>query len=289
MTCGRLSGWRAAAAGFIVITPLLLGPTPATAQAPETPATPATETPADARADGQDAADSFDAHLTTALEHYEARRYLEAVAEFRAAFAQQPEPDLQYNIARSLERGLQTEAAIEAYGVFLEMHGTTSEMRGRALTARSSLRAELEASALPAPTAGPPTSPAAPSTPSLSTGSSSAAEVEGSSLVPVGWTLVVVGATTLATGAVFGGLAIASNNDFDDATVRADQVRLRDEVRQRALLSDVLIGVGLAIGVTGAIFVVLGGGRDVPGEQGSVRVVPYAGVDGAGAALSSTF
>ena len=104
---------------------------------------------AHAQEDGADtetsAEEAFQGHVENAMRHYRDRRYTDAVASFQAAFDLRPEPELMYNIARSHERALHRQAAIDAYGRFLELPGTTSEMRSRAISARNSLRQELAA------------------------------------------------------------------------------------------------------------------------------------------------
>ena len=103
--------------------------------------------PPDLRADEAtvDREAEFQAQLDAGLAHYEERRYAEAAAAFEAAYAIRAEPELAYNIARSYERAVMREEAIAAYDRFLGLPGTTSEMRNRARSARSSLRAEVEA------------------------------------------------------------------------------------------------------------------------------------------------
>lgn len=232
-----------------------------------------------ARAQDADAEVSFDAQLDAGLEHYQARRYAEAAAAFEAAYAIRPEPELAYNIARSYERAVMREEAIAAYDRLLELPGTTSEMRTRALSARSSLRAEIEAlrppeepEPEPEPVVEPPDASAAvdvepaPATP---------APRASSPLVPVGWVLVGTGGLGAAVGGVFGGLALAANGDFEAADDRDEQIRLRDEVRRYALLTDILVGAGVGVAAIGVVLVILG----LDAESQPVALRPVVGPD----------
>lgn len=228
------------------------------------------------------AQDEYQTHLDAGLRHYEAREYAEAAAEFEAAFAIRPEPDLLYNTARSYERAVMREEAIAAYDRFLALPGTTSEMRQRALNARNSLQSELRAMQTPEPQAperdaAPTPEPTPPPPPP-----------EPSALRPTGFALLGIGAATAIVGGVFGGLALASNADFEDATDREEQIALRDDVNRQALLADVLVGVGVATAVVGVVLVILGkpAAND---DVASTTVTPTVGRQGAGLQLRTSF
>ncbi len=246
------------------------------------------------RAQSADAAPTYDEHLDAGLAHYEARRYAEAARSFRAAFDLRPEPDLMYNVARSLERSLEREDAIAAYDQFLTLSGTTSEMRARARDARDSLRRELNAMNAPDPVVPDPVDDPEP----VDTGATGEVqhpdpplpEEPSSPLRPVGWSLLGVGAAAAIAGGVFGGLALSANSDFDDATDRDEQVRLRDDVNQYALLADVLVGGGVALAVVGIVLVVLGkSDLDETNTQASLEIAPVVGAQELGLTLRGAF
>lgn len=236
----------------------------------------------------------YQTHLEAGLEAYEGRRYQEAATEFEAAYAIRPEPDLKYNIARSYERALMREEAIAAYEAFLQLPGTTSEMRSRAIAARDSLRAELNAMRAPDPQPDPPdgdgdgdgdtdtdpgnqVTPIQPPPPEPSSG-----------LRTAGIALLAVGAAAAIGGGVCGGLALSANSDFEDATEREDQIRLKDDVDRFALLADVLVGAGVAFAVTGVVLMIVGGSSD-DDEQAPVAVAPSVGPGGAALHLRASF
>ncbi len=185
-------------------------PTVAGAQ-PTPPATqPATQPAVQPTDSGYDDS-GYDAHLDAGLAHYEARRYAEAAASFRAAFDRRPEPDLMYNVARSLERALAREDAIAAYDQFLQLPGTTSEMRARARDARDSLRRELEAIRAPDPVVPDP-EPVQPT--AVQRPDPPLPEPPSSPLRPVAWSLPGLGAAAAIVRALFVGLALSANADF---------------------------------------------------------------------------
>ncbi len=236
----------------------------------------------------------FQTVLDQALADYQARRYVEAAEGFQRAFDLRPEPELMYNRARSLERALRREEAIAAYDQFLALPGTTSETRSRALTARTSLQQELAAMSTPPPETEPqeaadPTPP--PASSASRGGEPTSEEAAGGALEPVGWVLVGLGAAGVAVGAVFGGLALAANDDFNATTDRAEQMRLQSEVRRYALLTDVLIGVGAGVAIAGVIFVIvdLASGGGERRDQASLELVPVAGPDALGLAAAGRF
>ncbi|MCA9615351.1 MAG: hypothetical protein KC586_21495 [Myxococcales bacterium] len=232
------------------------------------------------------AQDEFQTHLDAGLQHYEAREYAQAAAEFQAAFDLRPEPDLLYNVARSYERAVMRAEAIAAYDRFLELPGTTSEMRQRALGARNSLESEVRAlerreSDANAATNEETTEPTPQPTPTPPP------PEEPSALRPVGFAMLGVGAAAAIVGGVFGGLALKANSDFEDATGRAEQIELRDDVNRNALLADVLVGVGAATAVVGVVLIVLG--KSGTNDASATRVTPTFGRDGVGVQLRASF
>lgn len=265
---------RALVCSFVLLMALPVIALPVTAQEAEAPSTDA----------------EYEAHLQEALADYQARRYLEAAESFRAAYALRPEPDLQYNVARSLERALRREEAVAAYDEYLSLPGTTSQMRARAMEARQSLRTEIEAlaraDARAAAQEQSESEPEPPETPEIEPLAPVASG--GLDLAPIGWVVFGVGAATAVVGAVFGGLAIEANDSFYASTDRDEQVLLRDRVQRYALLTDILVGAGLAVGITGIILVAVSSGGDEDASA-ALRVTPVAGPDLAGVSVSGDF
>lgn len=238
--------------------------------------------------------DGFQDALDAALADYEGRRYEQAAAGFQAAFEIRAEPELMYNIARSYERALRREEAVTAYDRFLQLPGTTSEMRSRALTARNSLQAELAAMAGPAEPA--PTEPVQAATTQESARRHGDASDDGGGgggdLAPVGWVLVGLGVAAIAVGAVFGGVALASNDEFNATTDRDDQLRLQSEVRRYALLTDILIGTGAGVTIAGIVFLIVdlaSTSSSTERAEQELELQPVVGPNLVGASLSGRF
>jgi hypothetical protein len=215
-------------------------------------ARPATESP------------GFDALVEEAMGHYNARRYEPALELFERALAIHQEPELVYNIARSHERLLHREQAVDAYERFLEMPGTTGELRTRALSNLTALRQEiaaLEAARRAAPVAG------AGDQPPDGSLAGAAGEPAGTEPPPAtrrigalgisGYALLGGGAAIAVVGVVFWGLASASNSSFQDAGMSEDRLDLRDDVVTRGLVGDVLFFTGIAALGTGVALVVV--------------------------------
>lgn len=236
----------------------------------------------------QDAApDAYQQYLDRGLSEYEAGRYETAAEAFQAAYAIRPEPELQYNAARSFERAVKREEAIAAYELFLELPGTTSDTRTRALQALASLRAEIEAMSAaertPDPIETDPVVDAPNSNPTVTEEPSSSSR---GGKTTAGWVLIGTGAVSLIAGGVFGGLALASNSEFEDATVRSEQLELADEVNNNALAADVLLGVGLVFAVVGVVLIATDSGDEEEDDSAHLRFSPSASPTGVGLMLS---
>ena len=107
-----------------------------------------------------------------------------------------------------------------------------------------------------------------------------------------GWVAVGVGAAALVGGAVTGGLALAADKPIQDACPGGDcPASQRDEVDRRdalALSTDVLIGAGAAIAVTGAVLLIVFRDKERTGGE-AVAIVPIITAGGAGAAAAWRF
>lgn len=240
-----------------------------------------------ARAESGDAAEGggataeggdFDALVSQAMERYQARDYEQAIELFQRAYEIQPEPELVYNIARSHERLAHREEALAAYERFIELPGTTGELRARALENIRALREEIAAleaarraeqeveaaerqagsgqQAQPGGAGG----PAAPPPPQ---------ETGSSALAVTGYALIGIGVAVLATGAVFGGLAISSYNQYQDAGFQVERLDLRDDVSRRALIADVLLFSGAGVAAAGVVMAVVAAIRARRGDGGT--------------------
>lgn len=99
----------------------------------------------------------------------------------------------------------------------------------------------------------------------------------------VSWILIGLGGAALAGSAVTGVLALGADGDLqdcrdDDACARTDEEKsLADDVRSQALLTDILVGSGIAIAATGVALLLFSGDEAAaPGEGSAVFVAPSA-------------
>ena len=107
-----------------------------------------------------------------------------------------------------------------------------------------------------------------------------------------GWVMMGVGGASLLSGGVFGVLAMSADSDLsacrsDDECSQSDkEVDHADTVRSRALTTDILVGTGVAIAATGAVFYLFSGNREPSEPKSSVGIAPMG--DG-GATAVGTF
>jgi tetratricopeptide (TPR) repeat protein len=226
------------------------------------------------------AQDGFRELVDKGLELYTQKKYDDAIKSFEQAYALRAEPELVYNIARAHEKSLRRAEAIAAYEKFVNLPGTTAELRTKALNAMEALRAEqaaLDRAKVPAKV-----DVSAP-TPADREGTSGvAAQVEPERSAPVlPWALVGVGAAGMGVGAVFGLLALDAKSDFDKARA-AEKADKATTVETRALVADIALFGGAAVAVTGVILLLVEGGDATPSETAWVPTLGPGGVGLAG-------
>ncbi|MEM7679013.1 MAG: hypothetical protein AAF449_23800 [Myxococcota bacterium] len=212
--------------------------------------------------------DQLEALVDLGVQHYKAKRYVEAADAFDRAFAIRPAPELAYNVARAYERGLQLDKAIDAYMRFLSIPGTTSDLRGKARTALNALERE-QAIALEAK------SPSAQAATMPSKGIMAVDLDEPSRVLE--YSLLGAGVATAAIGLAFAIQATSANSDFETAQNRvpADPSRiasLEDDVNRNALLADIFIGTGLAAAGAGVLLFFVRGSKG--SDDSTTQIVP---------------
>jgi hypothetical protein len=96
--------------------------------------------------------------------------------------------------------------------------------------------------------------------------------------------LTVVGGVLTA---VFGVQALGKKSDFDATPT----TKLADDAESAAVLSDVFLGVTVAMGITSAVLLGLGFSGDDGGDTTAAgpKFLPYAGPQGGGAVVTYTF
>jgi hypothetical protein len=111
----------------------------------------------------------------------------------------------------------------------------------------------------------------------------------------IGWVLIGVGAAAVVTGGVFGLLVMQqSNNAEDDPELCPNKqcsprgLEEIDSAEQKALISTIAIGAGLATAAVGAVLIVTSKSSRERGS-GALRVAPVAGRRSGGFAVVGSF
>ncbi|MAQ16564.1 MAG: hypothetical protein CMN30_17445 [Sandaracinus sp.] len=201
----------------------------------------------------QDDAESPQALFRQSADAYRAGDFAEAAALLKRAYAIEPIPILQYNLARALEGLGDDEGAIAAYRLYLEeaeaiedrgsiearietLERQVGEREELAAAAAASEAREREARAAAEERTPPPPPP----------------EVREPSVVP--WIVAGAGVLVVGGGVVFGVLASGAHDDALAEPVHQERVDLRDRSENYALGANVMFGVGGAIVLAGAIW-----------------------------------
>jgi len=247
----------------------------------------------------------FDALVNEAMERYSARRYEEAIELFQRAYELRQEPELIYNIARSHERLLHREEALQYYQQFLELPGTTGEARTRALNNVTSLRREIaaleaarqaEAAQQRVEQQGAQQAGERPATEPPAEEPVATPERRVGALGIAGYALLGIGAASTVAGVAFWGLAMSSRSDFEAAGNDASRLDFEEDLSLRALVGDVLTFSGIGVLGVGVIMVVVDAvrrrERRAPRgvEQRSALLVhPFSMAGGGGVGVSGLF
>lgn len=233
--------------------------------------------------------DGFDDIVRRALEAYKSKRYAQAITGFERAYDLRAEPELVYNIARAYEKSLKSAEAIGAYERFLELPGTTADLRAKARGSLDALRREEAARNAPPPPpppvgvvpGGPPPPPPPP--PGVTT-------ERPEKVRTLEYVLIGAGATALVVGTIFGVIALQKNGDFNDQK-DADPTDpalpgLKDDVNSNALIADVAIIGGVVLGAVGVTLLLVGSDD---ADADALSLAPAIGRDGGGLTLTGRF
>jgi hypothetical protein len=107
-----------------------------------------------------------------------------------------------------------------------------------------------------------------------------------------GWVAIGVGAATVIAGGVTGGMALSKQSDLEEAcpdkTCASEKdLELRDSASALGLVTDILIPVGAAVAVAGAIMLIVD--RKSGAERATALVMPQIGGSGAGLSVEGRF
>lgn len=222
--------------------------------------------------------------IDEAFQHYARGEYDAAIEDFEAAYAREPKPEYVFNAARSYEKALRVQEAIAAYERFVNLPGTTAELRSRAFESLGALRREANARDRAVQSTEPPRSPEQP--PRVVSGVQTSAPPPQGPDNTLPWGLVAGGGGLIAVGAVFGGIAAVRASELSEARgvePVTRQQELADAVERNALVADIMFGVGGAAALTGIILVL------VNETRGPVAVAPSTAGGSTGLVLNAQF
>ena len=188
-------------------------------------------------------------------QHYKRGEFEEAARLLREAYAQYPEPNLLYNLARSLESAGDREGALEAYEKFLS---TAKKIEDRAAIERrvATLKAELaEKQRAEEKRLAEAKQQAAPAAPPSETATVDAPPPESKRSRTIPIAIIASGAAIIAVGGVFGVRANEQHDQALAAMTGVDAQRRQDGAQSDALVANILFGVGAAVMVTGVVLV----------------------------------
>jgi len=191
-------------------------------------------------------------------QHYKRGEFEESARLLREAYARYPEPNLLYNLARSLEGLGDRQGAIDAYEQYLSTAKQIEDRPGierRVATLKAEL-AEQKRRAAEAAKQGE-VAPPAPEPTKIETPPEAAepeAPPQPRNRLPA-WVTIAGGAALVATGGVFGYLANQNHNRAVDAMTGVEAQSFQDTAHRDAIIANVLFGVGGAVVIAGVVWV----------------------------------
>ena len=214
---------------------------------------------------------------------YKNGRFQEAIQKFEKAYAFVPEANILFNLGRCHQSLGQVEEAIAYYQRFIAQPGISEADRARAVRRIETLRQRLNARY--GPQEG---QQDAPGTRAQVTSAPRPAPARKVRQI-LEWSLIGAGATAVIAGGIFGGLALGARGDFEAATTVSSKQSAKEDAKNRALVADIGIGVGLATLTTGVVLFFL----DRPGpsrpRRAEVSFTPRFGPGQAGVVLGTRF
>jgi tetratricopeptide (TPR) repeat protein len=220
-------------------------------------------------------------------ELYNEAKFEEALEAFQEAATLYASPDFQFNIAKCYERLNKYEDAIRSYELYLRtaedsgdravIEASIADLKRR-IEERDAAAAEANKDPEPDPDTGPKKPP-------------------GRALVIAGGALLGVGAAVALGGGLGFGIPVSRDNAIlgevadgnPDRLTFAEADALADQARQNQTLELVMIGVGGALVLTGAVLLGVGMSKKKKANTARLQVAPTWGRTGAGLTLSGRF
>lgn len=249
-------------------------------------AAPAEDDPSDEESADDDESPEAVELSEQAVEKFQAKDYEGAIVLFEQAYAVDKHPKYLFNIGRVHEEAGNLEQAVQFYGKFVKQPGVDLDSREFANERLKVLREIIETTQ-EKPKDEPEDEPEEVADPvPLPEPVDEDGERKRKTMRGAGFGVLGVGAAAMIGGAVVGGLAQGDKSAADEAPTPAEDQTLREGSQSKALISDVLYGVGGALLLTGVILVAVGYTK--PKTQ-RVALTPTFGPRGAGVDLSLRF
>lgn len=223
-------------------------------------------------------------------EFFHANRYKEAIAVFDRAYQLNPVANLLYNIALCYDRMGDLTSARAYYERFILAPDADADVRASALTRMKDIEIEQRRKATP---------PLGNGGGGISgngdgqnngnggnKGDQNKKRDDGRPWLITGLVSIGLGVASIGTGAVFGTLALDDVDTFDASRNELVKLQARENAQDKALLADILYGVGGAAVIAGGVFIILDAldsGAEQPAPTGESRLRPWIGPGEVGA------
>ncbi|MCB9527569.1 MAG: hypothetical protein R3F65_10980 [bacterium] len=231
---------------------------------------------APAAAQPADTVEKVEALAREARTLYDAGEFGQAVAVYLEAYKLQPTAAVLYNVAVIYDKKLQeVDLAIDFYRRYIGSPDADPPAVQRATVRIQELKTE-QAARREADLARLPTRPPPTATPEDTVLQPVEVDRPLSGQTVWGYVALGSGVALAAGGAVMGVLASDAADEFAGSTDLDDKLDHRDTAESRALVADVLIGVGAAAAVAGLLMIVLDDG-DPAARGASIGLAPTAG------------
>lgn len=278
---------------------LVLGASPALAQDPK-PAEPAA---GEARGDGASPEanpNDFAALVKRAGEKYGKKDYLGAAEDFKKAYAVEPRAPILYNIGRVYEQAGKFPEAVTYYKQFVRQPGVKLENRKDALERIKNLEEVIALDAKKDPPKDDPkvtdpktTDPKATDPKATDPKTTDPVTQPPKPLPPnrtPAYIALGVGGAALIGAGVFGLMAGSEHDAFDAATTLQERRDAASAGERNAMVGDVLLGVGVASAIVGAVLFVTASPEEAPKPQpASGQLTPQLSPTSVGVGWSTRF
>jgi len=241
-------------------------------------------------------------HFEAGRSYYDEGRYEDAAHEFQQSFQLSNRPALLLNLSQAHERGLRFDEAIADIESFLQRvpdspdRKTLEQRRQHLLELRARLATPAAAApAQPQPVAPAPTATTAPATPPVTAPPAATEQTQPdkrSPLIVPGWILVGTGGGALIGSLVTGLMADSKHSTLtrqcSNGACPVTAQSTIDSGKTLALVSTVLLVVGVVAGGVGTTFLIMGShasGEAATASAGQVRLAAGPCPLGAGAQI----